>query len=239
MGTEVGSVRSRAPRIGRALGVAKQNRPRAPVSRQPRVAGSSAAKSERQDFHHGVGVNDLARPRPMRTLRIFYKLCRIAFPDSAIRAGYSPVRRTAKTRNGCSGAVMVIQSGRAMKIKSTACRFILREVNRCTRMSRLIQAPPEVKKNNSERCVPKGRGLTVTTKVTRPVRQATPQQLGASRIQWDVLDRLNRTHGGMRILYYTFDNDAGTAIWDLMDHVYGRADTSLLRIHSCVRGVLL
>jgi len=71
------------------------------------------------------------------------------------------------------------------------------------------------------------------TNVTPPLfGEVMLQQLDALRIQMEVLDRLNRTYGGIRALYHTFNNDVGTAIWDLMDHVY--ADTRHLGINYAV-----
>jgi len=60
------------------------------------------------------------------------------------------------------------------------------------------------------------------------------QQLEALRVQMQVLDGLNRIYRRMRAAYHTFNNDVGTAIWDLMDHVYTGSETSLLGINYAI-----
>jgi hypothetical protein len=73
------------------------------------------------------------------------------------------------------------------------------------------------------------------TNVTPPLfGKVMLRQLDALRIQMEVLNRLNQTYGRMRAVYHTFNNDVGTAIWDLMDHVYAGRDTSLLGINYAV-----
>ena len=60
------------------------------------------------------------------------------------------------------------------------------------------------------------------------------QQLAALRVQMQRLNRLNAIYRRMRGVYHTFNNDVGTAIWDLMDHVYRGEDTGLLGFNYAI-----